>query len=135
MMPVYHRLPSKRKIHHMNARQRKKFHLGEFQVLNFGVVGQLLSDYCTPEYIDSFFDEVIAFVEAHSFCLYGGGGQDFSFNFEHAQRPNNITAQQRQMIIDWFIARPDVLHLRAGDLIDGFYADAAAFEHYPHIYK
>ena len=77
----------------MNARQRKKFHLREFQVLNFGVVGQLLPDYCTPEYIDSFFDEAIAFVEAHSFCLYGGGGQDFSFNFEHAQCPNNITAQ------------------------------------------
>ena len=74
-------------------------------------------------------------MEAHSFCLYGGGGQDFSFNFEHAQHPNNITAQQRQMIIDWFIARPDVLHLRTGDLIDGFYADVAAFEHYPHIYK
>ena len=61
----------------MNARQRKKFHLGEFQALNFGVVGQLLSDYCTPEYIDSFFDEVIAFVEAHSFCLYGGGDKIF----------------------------------------------------------
>lgn len=40
------------------------------------------------------------------------------------------------MIIDWFVALAlDVLHLRAGDLIDGFYADAAAFEHYPHIYK
>lgn len=41
--------------HCMSGLQRKKFHLGKFQILNFDVVGQLLPDYYIFKYIDSSF--------------------------------------------------------------------------------
>ena len=133
-MPLYHRFPSKRKINRMNARQRKKFHLGEFQALIFGVSGCLFSKWHTAEYGDQFLDEVIAFVEANSMYMYGGGIGEFSFGFKSANSPS-LTVQQRQMVIDWFVQRDDVQHLCAGDLIDGYYADEAEFERYDQTYK
>ena len=53
-MPVYFRTPSQRKIRKMTARQRKKFHLGEFARLDFGVAGNLLPQHHTSEYFDHF---------------------------------------------------------------------------------
>ena len=136
-MPVYFRTPSQRKIRKMTARQRKKFHLGEFARLDFGVAGNLLPQHHTSEYFDHFMDELIDFVEQNSMCLGGGGcGADFSFIVEHEKQPPlNITAEQKALLINWLAARPDVEHLRAGAIIDGFYADEAMFEQYDEIYK
>lgn len=136
-MPVYFRPLSLRKIRNMTARQRKKFHLGEFVSLNFGVAGNLLPQHHISEHFDQFTNELIDWVEQNSMRLWGGGHEeDFSFIFQHEKQPPlNITVEQKAMLIDWLLARPDVEHLRAGQIIDGFYADEALFEQYDEIYK
>lgn len=136
-MPHYHRTPSLRKIRKMNARQRKKFYVGEYQNLVFSVRGSLMPEYRTAAYFEQFIDDLIDWVYANSMCLVSGGtAENFSIIFDHTQRPpHNITPMQRQMLIEWLVTRKDVQHLRAGKLIDGFYCHETEYDQCDEIHK
>lgn len=62
-MPHYHAPHSRRKLRRLNARQRKKYHLAEFQNFTFYLQGALEPEFQTTEYFDEFLDEVICFIE------------------------------------------------------------------------
>lgn len=136
-MPHYHRTPSLRKIRKINARQRKKFYVGEYQNLVFSVCGCLMPEYRTAAYFEQFIDDIIDWVYANSMCLVSGGtAENFSIIFDHTKRPpHNITPELRQKLLEWLAARQDVGHLRAGGLIDGFYCEEAEYFQYNELYK
>lgn len=136
-MPHYHRALSLRKIRKMNARQRKKFYVGEYQNLVFSVRGSLMPEYKTAACFEQFIDDVIDWVYANSMCLVSGGtAENFSIIFDHTKHPpHNITPMKRQMLIEWLVSRKDVQHLRAGKLIDGFYGDETEYDQCDEIHK
>ncbi|VEF00809.1 Uncharacterized protein conserved in bacteria [Neisseria canis] len=136
-MPHYHCTPSRRKIRKMNARQRKKFYVGEYQNLVFSVRGSLMPEYQSAAYFEQFINDVIDWVHANSMCLVSGGtAENFFIMFDHTKHPpHNITPMQRQMLIEWLVARKDMQHLRAGKLIDGFYGDETEYNQCNQIHK
>lgn len=111
--------------------------MGGFQNLIFGVSGSLRPDCRTAEHSETLSDKLIDFIEQHEICTAGGCNNGvFSFVFDHCKRPpHNITPEQRQMIIDWFVAQKEVQHLHANQLMDGFYSSDAEFDTYSETYK
>lgn len=82
-MPVYFRIPSRKRLHKMNRRQHKKLHLGEFQTLIFGVQGSLHQAEDDAEAFGRFMDELIAYLVVNGFEMAGGGDcGDFSCLFQ-----------------------------------------------------
>lgn len=128
-MPHYHKTISKRRMCKMNARQHKKFYLGNFQILGFSVSGNLLPEYRNPIDFDIFLDETIAFVESCNIFAYGGGSpDDFSFIFENQKRSEPFSEQKRRLLLDWLSAHNKIGRLSAGKLIDTVYSSEKAFE-------
>lgn len=87
-MPVYFRIPSRKRLHKMNRRQHKKLHLGEFQTLIFGVQGSLHQAEDDAEAFGRFMDELIAYLVVNGFEMAGGGDcGDFSCLFSKIRCP------------------------------------------------
>lgn len=136
-MPHYHAPHSRRKLRRLNARQRKKYHLAEFQNFTFCIQGALQPEKQDDRHYDDFIDEVYDFIEKHQIYAVGGGsGSDFWLMFDHIKNPpHNITPELREKLIAWLVARDDVASLRSGDLVDGYYADEHEWDACPHIHK
>lgn len=136
-MPHYRRPHSRRALRRLNARQRKKYHLGEYQNLIFCVQGCLKSEYQTFAAFEQFCGKLLSFIAANGICMTScGGAADFQIIFDTARRSvPALTAAQRQTVLEMLLSLPELAHLRAGNLIDGFYADESAYETYPEILK
>lgn len=137
-MPMYHRPISRRRVHKMNARLRKKFHLAEFQSFVFVIKGELVneSSYQTPKYFEKFLDEWIDLVEGLN-LLTGGGGANgqFSFVLDCQRMSYQIAALKREMLIQALLNRHDIAALYSGNLIDGVYSDMNMFDSFPNQHR
>ncbi|UOO77682.1 50S ribosome-binding protein YggL [Neisseria sp. Dent CA1/247] len=74
----------------MNARQRKKFYVGEYQNLVFSVCGSLMPEYRTAACFEQFIDDVIDWVYANSMCLVSGGTTE-NFSYRQCEDANLIS--------------------------------------------
>lgn len=106
----------------MNKRQRKKHRLGEFQELGFELRFHT-PEHWTDDEQGAFSDACIRQVEALGLCVGGGTGTDWEvFVCGFAERAT-VTAAQRQTLIDWLAAHPDVSQIAAGPLVDAWWDD------------
>jgi uncharacterized protein YggL (DUF469 family) len=74
MKNTYDKIPGKTRQRNWSARQRKKFHVGEFQMMIFRVK-IVFKEAMADEPFEVFIDQFIEFVEANDLCLGAFGGR------------------------------------------------------------
>jgi uncharacterized protein YggL (DUF469 family) len=107
----------------MNKRQRKKHRLGEFRQFGFEL------RFCTPkvwsgEDQGAFWHTCIARIEALGLSVGGGTGACWDVLVTGLRDRDTVTSEQRQALLAWLAARPDVSEIRAGELEDAWYPPA-----------
>ncbi|MFP4897286.1 YggL family protein [Paraburkholderia sp. EG304] len=104
-----------------NRRQRKKLHLGEFQELGFAVSAALREGVSAADaelVCDSFISERIEATR----LAYGGAIVDKLDGFVTAYAGRaSATEAQRGVVRDWLEARPELMAVDVGPLVDGWY--------------
>lgn len=120
---MLNRLPSARKLRHLNRRQRKKLRVGEFQELVFEVriqFRQPMSD--AP--LDAFLDGFIELIESRHLVVGGLGGKLPMLETDcivSAWGRGSPTEADRQAVLNWLRQRSDVVSAESGELVDGWY--------------
>lgn len=113
---------SRRCIHRLNTRQRKKLRVGEFQelALELEIVFKApLDDAAYESFIYAFID----FAEARGLLLGAFGGKlpiARTDGLVSAQR-GSVSEEDRSALSAWLQAREDVASANAGALRDGWY--------------
>jgi uncharacterized protein len=100
-----------------NRRQRKKYYLGEFKELIFGISAQAARPLGTDEedaLIDAF---IVECIEPNGMC-FGGGFQHGSV---FRQGRGSLDASHRAIVETWLKARPELVNVEVGELEDGWY--------------
>jgi len=113
---------SRSRIAHLNSRQRKKHHVAEFQELGFTLLIRFHTAQPDAEF-DQFLDSLIGVVEHHHLLVGGVGGKapiEETDGFIVAQR-GSVSAAQRDALLAWLRARPEVKEAEASDWQDAWY--------------
>lgn len=107
-----------------SRRLRKKLFVDEFQELGFTLKLDFV-DSLTDEQIDSFFAEfLLNVVEANGMgYLY-----DYEFDRVCSNKRGSVTAEQRQLVLDWLKARSEVSNVEASELIDIWYPENSIYQ-------
>lgn len=103
---------------HRSRRQCKKLHIGEFQELGFLFETTLKAGADDSALIEAFLGETID-PNALSFGGWATGG-----SVEKLGR-GSVTEDQRQTVLSWLSARPEVTALSATGLVDMWYSTEA----------
>ncbi len=117
------RLPFARKLRHLNRRQRKKLHVGEFQELVFEVrirFQQPMDDVAHDAFLDGF----IALIESRHLAVGGMGGSLPLMETDgivSAWGRGSPTESDRQAVVDWLRRHPAVASADSSDFMDGWY--------------
>jgi uncharacterized protein len=101
----------------MNRRQRKKQRLGEFQELGFSLAFALPERWTEDQQL-AFWDRAIEQIESLGLMIGGGVGPSWDVVVAASEHRHSVTAAQRQALVDFLAADPDVAELRAGALVD-----------------
>ncbi len=103
-----------------SRRLRKKLYVGEYAVLGFEVSFKFADlDECT---FDSFFTEIINFVESRNLILGGAGGsQTFSVFISAFDRYGSASEDDRSAFIGWLAEREFIKDAVVGELTDAYY--------------
>jgi hypothetical protein len=107
----------------MNARQRKKLHLGEFQERIFQVRIKFHEALDDAAY-DLFLDDFIDFIESRTLEVWGLGGTLPLTETEgmiQAESRGSPSKEDREAVETWLRARAEVSLAAAGELVDGWY--------------
>jgi uncharacterized protein len=111
------------RIRQLNRRQRKKLHLGEFQQLIFSVHAQFQPPLDESAYM-ALWTEFINFIESRNLWVGGLGGDLPLAETEgviQAIGSGSSSEEDRQAVVAWLRARPEVTSASADDLVDGWY--------------
>lgn len=111
------------RIRQLNQRQRKKLHLGEFQELIFSVHAQFSPPLDESACI-ALWTEFINFIESRNLWVGGLGGDLPLVETEGVIQANgrgSPSEEDRQAVVAWLRARPEVTSASADDLVDGWY--------------
>jgi uncharacterized protein YggL (DUF469 family) len=111
------------RLRRQSARLRKKKHVGEFQELVFQVKAVFTHPLTLAE-LDRFIDDVITYVESQALCIGAfGGGENVTETegWVEAWKRGSVTEEQREHMLAWLEARPEVTRAVAGPLFDGWY--------------
>jgi uncharacterized protein YggL (DUF469 family) len=111
---------STRCIRRLNRRQRKKFHLGEFQELMFSLRWTYHTILKEPE-VYQFFDQFISMIEARNLSFGGGFGPEGGDGYVATLKRGTVSPEDRIPVLDWLRANPAVASADAGDLVDSWY--------------
>lgn len=115
--------PSKTSIRHLNRRQRKKLHVGEFKTLVFQVqihFKQALDEVAYATFMDAF----IAWIETQKLSIGGFGGCLPIWETEgvvDTEGRGSPTEADRQAVAAWLNNSTDVASVNVGELVDGWY--------------
>lgn len=115
---------SRNRIAKLNQRQRKKLHVAEFQEFLFHVQLRFRQAMDESAY-DAWLDSFISFIEARKLLLGAmGGSLPLNETDGIIQRMGRGSPSQadRQAVLDWLIASPEVASASADELIDAWYA-------------
>ena len=113
-----------RRVKRLNPRQRKKLHVGEFREFAFKVWYALkvpLEEASGDAFIDALFEAV----EDRGLMAAGFGSTcsvDEVDGYVCAMDRGSPSDEDRQWLVDWLQARPEVQSARADDFIDAWYA-------------
>lgn len=110
---------SRRRLANWNARQRKKFHAGEFQELGFALTVR----FHTPldeTGRDAYLDALIEVVERLGLAYGGSDTGGFVSTWERG----SVTSQQRDELLAWVRSYPAVAEAKASELLDAWYDDS-----------
>jgi len=104
----------------MKKRLRKKLHLGEFKELGFRVAltfSQEMGEAGLDTFVDNILDEVCEGRETR--CAGGGNAKEAAFflTLPSAQDPD----AQKEALLAWFKARPEVASVEAGPFVDAWH--------------
>lgn len=113
---------SRSRIARLNSRQRKKHRVAEFQELGFTLSIRFHRAQPDGEF-DQFLDAFIAVVEHHHLLVGGLGGRlpiEETDGFIAAER-SSVSAAQRDALLAWVRARPEVKEAQASEWQDGWY--------------
>lgn len=111
------------RIRQLNQRQRKKLHLGEFQQLIFSVHAQFQPPLDESAYM-ALWTEFIDFIESRNLWIGGLGGDLPLAETEgiiQASDRESPSEEDRQAVVTWLQARPEVSSASAEELVDGWY--------------
>jgi uncharacterized protein YggL (DUF469 family) len=100
---------------HRSRRQSKKLHIGEFQELGFLFEATLKAGANEHTFFEAFLTEAI------DLNKLGFGGWATGGSVEKHGR-GSVTEEQRQMVLNWLVARPEVAALSATGLVDMWYS-------------
>lgn len=115
--------PSPRKLARMNARQRKKMHLGEFQELVFEVqifFKQALSNEAFEDFLRAF----VAYVESRQLFVGALGGQipeEKTEGIIFASGRSSPSEEDRLAVNTWLQQHTDVEQASCSELTDAWY--------------
>lgn len=126
MSPHKMRLSDPNRLHRYNRRQRKKYHIGEFQQLMFQVSARY-EPALDNEAFDRFLDDFIAFIESRNLEVCGMGGcvplSETSGLIQAGYYSGLLspTEKDRQALLAWLQAYPQVCFAKVDDFVDAWY--------------
>ncbi|QDQ28458.1 DUF469 family protein [Chitinimonas arctica] len=123
-MPSWINRNSTTRIRRLNSRQRKKYHLAEFQELGFGLTVRFRHMLAETEQ-DQWINDLCVAAEGLNLLVGGfgvGPDKDTTEGFVAAERGSTST-EQRDGLLAFVQAYPLVAEAKAGELVDGWYAD------------
>lgn len=111
------------RLRRLTRRQRKKLHAGEFQQLLFEAkvrFQQPLDDAAYDPFMEAFTD----FVESRQLIIAGFGGQLPLVETDGvvaSMGRGSPTEEDRQAVLAWLRARPEVAHAEVEDFVDAWH--------------
>lgn len=117
--------PLTQKQRHLNRRQRKKNHLGEFQEWGLSIAAPLAG--CdTAATMDAFIDDFLAMVESHKLMFGGGFGTASVADLDGVlAKPGRgtMTQAQAESVMAWLAADGRVDAVTSCTWIDSWHGD------------
>ncbi|GGY21859.1 YggL family protein [Paludibacterium paludis] len=110
---------SQRRLTNWNRRQRKKFHVGEFQELGFALNVRFHAP-LDEAACDAYVDALIEVVERMGLAYGGGDTGGFVTTWERG----SVTPAQRDALLAWVRGYPAVSEANASELQDAWYDDS-----------
>ncbi|WMN89370.1 YggL family protein [Vibrio parahaemolyticus] len=107
------------KIDNKSRRIRKKLFLGEFAILGFEISCE--TDINDFDRYDVFVDDFVDYIDGLGLCFGGGGLELFEGFLCTTERYGNATEEQKEQVLAWLEARPEVKTAKAGELVDANY--------------
>lgn len=103
-----------------SKRLRKKLYIDEFQVLGFEVSFQFSE--IDESTFDSFFDDIMDFIESRNLMMGGANGSDtFVIFISSYERYGCATEEDRSAFSDWLAEREFIKDAVVGELVDAYY--------------
>lgn len=99
-----------------SRRLRKKLHVGEFQEFGFAFKAELKADAREEVFVDALLEEVI---EPNN--LEFGGWATGGFVTKAVR--GTVSEEERQAVLNWLRARPELASARASELVDAWHTD------------
>lgn len=100
-----------------SLRLQKKLHVGPFKQLGFALKLTAKADLTEAE-IDGFFDAFFGDCMDANGLVFGGG---LEAGWVDVNGIESATEAHRQMVGDWLRARPEIVAVEVGQLVDAWY--------------
>ena len=113
-------LPSKKRIHRLNTRQRKKLRVGEFQELVFLMRWTNRLDLSDDE-LNAQFDDFISMIEARGLLFGGTFSSSGGDGIVTTDGRRSTTVEDRESVVIGLRNRAEVSTVDAGEFVDGWY--------------
>jgi uncharacterized protein len=111
---------SKACLRGLNRRQRKKLRLGEFRELVFALRWSFTSALDKAS-LDAHIDAFLAVVESRDLAFGGGFSPTESDGMVACAGRRSTTVEDKETMLSWLRARPEVASVEAGEFVDGWY--------------
>ncbi|MEH6454207.1 MAG: 50S ribosome-binding protein YggL [Psychromonas sp.] len=103
-------------------RLRKKLYVDEYQVLGFEVSFKFES--VDEEVFDTFFSDIMDFVDSRELMLGGAGGTDtFTLYVSSYNRYGSVSVEDRAAFEQWLSEKEFISNAEVGALCDAYYED------------
>jgi len=101
-------------------RLEKKLYVGQYAVFGFEVSFKFAA--IDEQTFDSFFTDIVAFVDSRDLILGGAGGTDsFVIYVSNYGRYVNATEEDRSAFEQWLAARDFIIEAKVAPLSDAYY--------------
>ncbi|CAM4222864.1 YggL family protein [Kerstersia similis] len=108
--------PTGKRLRRLNARQRKKLHVGEFQQFIF----EVRASFSANDDSDALLDALIEMIESRDLFFGGSVGRGVLDGMVSACA-GSPSEDDRQAVLQWLQQRGDVTQVTVGELADAWY--------------
>lgn len=106
-------------LENKKRRIQKKLFLGEFAMLGFELRCETtINDF---DRYDTFVDDFIDYVDSLGLCFGGGGLELFEGFLCCIKRYEDVTEEQKALVVKWLEAREEVTSVNTSELVDANY--------------